>query len=1422
MKYLLSLIGIWCALILNAESTIEFHSKHFKTTDGLPHNTVRFIKQDSKGFLWLATLDGIGRYDGHSFRCYRENEKSWGNVRMADNRIYRIREDSLHFLWISTETEVYHCYDLLTEHFVDFIGCGENLQQYSRIYLAKNNEVWLYHNGEGIRRVVRNADRTMSSITYSVENGNFPDNWVNFVEEDVSGKIWVGTAKGLVLFDGETVLIKDSVSNFKLASRFDGSQYFMTDEGDIYVYDKNRDRLKKTASIKDDNLCLSIDGVVKLEDQWIVFGKTTTYHYNYRTREILRNSLLDIPGGKVLVDEEGDSWIYNKTGFLYYVSRNTGKTKALQLFPNSRLQYIDYERYQVARDAKGIAWISTYGNGLFSYDIQADKLEHYTAEMSNSPLVSNYLLTVFADKSNGLWVGYDNAGLSYIGNLNNKIRRIYPERTKVRNRSNDIRMLVAMDDDIWVSTREGGLYKYGKALELKEKYSLGSNVYALNKDKDGILWLGTRGKGLKVGDKWYRNNPSDASSLSFDHIFSILRDSKDRMWIATFGGGLNLAVPKDNGEYRFMNFFCSPTNEVGRVRTLLEDKRGMIWMGTNDGLYIFHPDSLIENASKYHSYNRKNGTFNSNEIKCLYMLRDGSVAVGTSGAGLNVCVPSSDYSKLNYVNYNTEYGLVHNAVTSIQEDDNGYIWIATQYGLSRLNPQRRSFENNFFSPSDLSNVYAENSVCMKEDGILLFGTNDGMKIIDPAMNPDTEKHSEIVLTDVYVNGTLVVPDEDTSPLKKSLAYSDEMKLDYYQSSFEIHFSTFNYADKGQTQYKYWLENYDKTWGETSALNFASYKYLEPGTYLFHVKACDNEGIWNMKETTLKIVIAPPFWKSAWAMLMYVFLSVGLAVLIFRVVRNFNRLNNRILLEKQLTEYKLVFFTNVSHEFRTPLTLIQTAMEKIRNHSNLPKDLAPALQSMDKNTHRMLRLINQFLEFRKMQNNKLSLALEETDVVEFLKDIYRNFEEMAEQKGMDYEFHTSHSYYKMYVDKGFLDKITYNLLSNAFKYTPSKGKIVLEVQIDERKKQLNIQVTDTGVGVPKEKQPELFKRFMQSSFSNNSLGIGLHLTHELVTVHKGSIVYHDNPEGGSVFIVTLPTDSSIYNKEDFLVGGNVLLKEENGTGMPQPALSEVLPDSIAQPMNRQKILVVEDDADIRLMLSEEIGKYFEVDTAENGLTGLEKIQSGSPDLVICDVMMPGMNGFQLTKKVKEHFETCHIPIILLTALGSEEKQLEGIEVGADAYISKPFSMKYLIARVFGLIAQREKLRRKFMQEPGLVHTAICSTDRDKEFAERLTSIIETNMDRIDFSAEEFAQLMGLSRTVFYNKVRGFTGYAPIEYLRLARLKKAAELLLSTDDNVSEIAYKVGFNDPFYFSRCFKAQFGVTPSVYKKGQRAKTDS
>lgn len=1309
--------------------------------------------------------------------------------------------------------------------------------RYNEVTILPNKNIWLWGRVQGCRKITYKNNK-FSSETYSTDNHKLKSDNIRFLSVFDSNSIWIGTGKGLYLLKDNTLECIDSTHYFLQSAVIDNTIYFITSEGFIWKY--NQQHLTKVANTATSTDFL-LTGNIVLRNEWLLFTKQGGILFNPKTNTTrIAPEELNIRNGLVVKDNRNNYWVHNQTGYINYIQKESGSVKKIDVRSSKLPYFIDYERYHVYHDSRDIIWITTYGNGLFAYNPTTKELEHFTATANHTnPIASNYLQYIIEDHSGNLWTSSEYSGISQIEIINKGAAKVYPEGELNIDRANAIRFISHMqDDEVWITTRAGGLYIYdNKLTKQKSKKYYDINIYSACEDSKGNIWLGTRGKGLQVGDdQHYIHQATDTNSLAADPVFCILQDRKQRMWIGTFGGGLDLAVPKKD-KYIFRHFF-NKTYGQKEIRTICEDRNGWIWVGTSEGVFVFDPDRIIKDPNDFYQYNLDNHALKSNEIKSIIQDKKGRIWIAESGIGFCVANIKNDYKDISFTHYTVNDGLVHSVVQAFIEDDEGNIWVSTEYGISCFNPENKIFNNYFFSNDILGNVYTEGCAKLK-DGRLAFGTNHGLIILNTKQIKNKEKIPSVTFTDLKLNGISVRPADMDSPLTAALAYTDAISLKYYQSSFVIDFSTFDYPISTNTRFSYKLEGYDDDWSIPSTLNFAAYKNLPAGTYYLHVKACSVSGIWSDNEETLEIKVTPPFWATGWAFFVYILIAGIIMYFVYRTIRNINNLRNKIKVEKQLTEYKLVFFTNISHEFRTPLTLIQGALDRIHRTHNIPKEIRYSIKLMDKSTQRMLRLINQLLEFRKMQNNKLALSLEETDVIAFLYEIYLSFQDTAESKNMDFKFIPSVNSYKMYIDKGNIDKIAYNLLSNAFKYTPSGGKIEFSIYIDKQKQLLIMKVTDTGVGIPKEKRNELFKRFMQSSFSSDSIGVGLHLTHELVHVHKGNICYEENPSGGSIFIVTLPTDSSIYQSNDFLIPENAILKEEAQNHPSLSALNEENAHSESEeeidkeveniekelktelnasdqegPLNKRKILIIEDDNDVREFLKEELTPYFEVAAEADGKNGLEYAHNNDIDLIISDVMMPGYNGFEITRKLKSDFSTSHIPIILLTALNAAESHLEGVKSGADSYITKPFSTKLLLASIFKLIEQRDKLKEKFSNDLSAKRPVMCTSDKDKEFVENLTKIVEEQLTNPEFTADDFASMMSLGRTIFYRKVRGVTGYTPKEYLRIMRMKKAAELLSTKKYTVSEVTYMVGINDPFYFSRCFKAQFGISPSSYQK--------
>lgn len=1000
-------------------------------------------------------------------------------------------------------------------------------------------------------------------------------------------------------------------------------------------------------------------------------------------------------------------------------------------------------------------------------------------KLGESPIASNYLLGIIADRHDGVWVSSEYGGVSHIQVMDKGVERIYPNGEGNMDFSNVVRMVKKMNDGtVMVGTRAGSLYHYSADMsQVLGKSHFDSNVYGIVQMPNGETWIGTRGKGIY-----------GAKGLDFKdrNVFCMASDAKHRMWIGTFGKGLILVYPRKDG-YGVKTFFADSVG-LNEVRCMVIDKHGVLWCGTSGGLIRIPVDEFVKDASRYKTYVR------DYEIRDVIVDRQGRLWLSASGDGLVQVEPGDGETEPKFHVFNTSNGLVNNLVQSVVDTPDGNLWISTQQGVTAWNARKKSFENYMFSRNPMGNVYNENSAVCLDDGRVVLGGNYGLTIIQPSRLSHVSGLTDVVFT--------------------SYPYSDEITLTYEQRSPNIHFSTLDYSDVRNVKYTYRLEGFDQSWSQPSSTPWAAYQKLPAGKYLLHVKACTSDGTWG-KESTLVIRIKPPFYLTSWAIMIYVLLVLGVIILVVKFVHDKNVLRNRIRLEQELTRYKLVFFTNIAHEFRTPLTLMQGSLEKekrIMKVNRWQTELEKTIRVMDKSVQRMLRLIDQLLEFRKMQAGKLKLSLQETDAVMFVKGICRMFDDAAESKEIAYSFESSEPAHAMFLDQQMIDKVVFNLLSNAFKYTPAKGTISVSLSFTDV---MTIRVADTGVGIPQEKRAQLFSRFMQSSYTGESFGIGLHFTHELVRTHHGEITYQENEGGGSVFVVTIPLQKDCYEASDFLVKDSPILKADLAKQRDgqEEKTTDAVPSAPSAPLNRRTILLIEDDNDVREFLLSELESCFDLKVASDGKAGIAMAKELDVDLIVSDVMMPGMNGFELTKRLKNSFETSHIPIILLTALSTDENVLEGTESGADAYITKPFSPQLLMARILQLLNQREILRQKFGKVPQEIRSAMLRNEQDSLFVKRLDSIVYSRLGEQDLSVDKVAGLLHLGRTIFYKKVRGTTGYTPNEYIRVIRLRKAAELLKEGEKNVSEVAYAVGFDNPYYFSKCFKEQFGMPPSQYR---------
>lgn len=1350
---------------------IEVKAKRVTIQEGLPSNVVSDMQQDQKGFLWFSTHNGLARYDGNVVTTYLDNDST--GVSALIGRTKKALEDVTYKkLWVYSSSERLTCLNMVDGKEEKYCQEVEKLH-FTNWKLVCDGMFWLWGAKDGAMLVDYRSGSFLTRRFAQAEIGSSRVPLIDSLDKD--NVVLCTTDKVFLYSEGRLFCIAKGM-RMSRTRPFHHKMLMVSEKGDVYVL--RQGKLQRFSHVA------YVDGEVATGDllmgnRWILFTNRRSFSIDVRTGEVAEcEGEWLIPNGRVLTDNKGRKWIYNKTGVLRLVRQD--KLVPLILFPQQTTNYIDYERFHIVEDNHGLIWISTYGKGLFVFNQDLTQSQHFVADkLGESPIASNYLLGIIADRHDGVWVSSEYGGVSHIQVMDKGVERIYPNGEGNMDFSNVVRMVKKMNDGtVMVGTRAGSLYHYSADMsQVLGKSHFDSNVYGIVQMPNGETWIGTRGKGIY-----------GAKGLDFKdrNVFCMASDAKHRMWIGTFGKGLSLVYPRKDG-YGVKTFFADSVG-LNEVRCMVIDKHGVLWCGTSGGLIRIPVDEFVKDASRYKTYVR------DYEIRDVIVDRQGRLWLSASGDGLVQVEPGDGETEPKFHVFNTSNGLVNNLVQSVVDTPDGNLWISTQQGVTAWNARKKSFENYMFSRNPMGNVYNENSAVCLDDGRVVLGGNHGLTIIQPSRLSHVSGLTDVIFT--------------------SYPYSDEITLTYEQRSPNIHFSTLDYSDVRNVKYTYRLEGFDQSWSQPSSTPWAAYQKLPAGKYLLHVKACTSDGTWG-KERTLVIRIKPPFYLTSWAIMIYVLLVLGVIILVVKFVHDKNVLRNRIRLEQELTRYKLVFFTNIAHEFRTPLTLMQGSLEKekrIMKVNRWQTELEKTIRVMDKSVQRMLRLIDQLLEFRKMQAGKLKLSLQETDAVMFVKGICRMFDDAAESKEIAYSFESSEPAHAMFLDQQMIDKVVFNLLSNAFKYTPAKGTISVSLSFTDV---MTIRVADTGVGIPQEKRAQLFSRFMQSSYTGESFGIGLHLTHELVRTHHGEITYQENEGGGSVFVVTIPLQKDCYEASDFLVKDSPILKADLAKQRDgqEEKTTDAVPSAPSAPLNRRTILLIEDDNDVREFLLSELESCFDLKVASDGKAGIAMAKELDVDLIVSDVMMPGMNGFELTKRLKNSFETSHIPIILLTALSTDENVLEGTESGADAYITKPFSPQLLMARILQLLNQREILRQKFGKVPQEIRSAMLRNEQDSLFVKRLDSIVYSRLGEQDLSVDKVAGLLHLGRTIFYKKVRGTTGYTPNEYIRVIRLRKAAELLKEGEKNVSEVAYAVGFDNPYYFSKCFKEQFGMPPSQYR---------
>lgn len=1343
---------------------------------GLSNNQPKCFLKDSRGFMWIGTLSGLNRYDGYDLKIFKNDPLD--SASLIDSDINKVFEDPEGKIWVSTYPGI-NIYDPDTETFRR--NPTSTYRKYSLpdgivldIRKDQQGNYWFVHATAGLFRYTP-ADKHVVNLTHhDGDSTSLASNEVLSVSEDLKGDFWVIHKNGIFeKLDGRTLkVIYQNDFLYKRYVRESLDYRIVTDaDGDVWIYVINYNK-----------------GVY-----YFNASSKSIVHINQDSAPFKLNS--DIIGG-IVQDSKGLIWIATDHGGINLIDKKNKLIKYLTQDPQDDKTLSESSIRVLYKDPDGFIWAGTFKRGVSYFRENGIRFQLFKNDSSNpNSLPFNDINCFEEDEKGNLWIGTNGGGLLYYDRSTKTFKTFLNNPNNANSLSNNVIASLCLDKhgDLWIGTYFGGLNKFDGRTFTRFRHnpadpkSVGDDsIWEIFEASDDNLWLGTVNNGVDVYDtkaKTFRHyNINRPNSVHSTYVPVIREDHLGNMWIGT-GYGIDLYERKSDRFIHYLNGVNDHESLINNsVHTILEDSRGIIWIGTKEGL---------------DQYDRESNTFRA---------------------------------------YRTTDGLVHNTILALQEDEFGNLWMSTPAGISTMKLRRgtgteiKSFEFKNYDESDglQGRQFNEDASWKTKRGELIFAGAKGFNLFRPEeITTDTTK-PKIVLSDFQVfNKSIRIGEriDGNVILTKSITQTKEITLEHSENVFSIEFAALNFFHPEKSLYKYKLDGFNKEWTTAPASQRrVTYTNLDPGDYTFMVKASNNDGIWNETPLQLKLHILPPFWKTKVAFVIYIFLILGALMLSRQLILERERMKYRMDKERieaqqlhELDMMKIKFFTNVSHEFRTPLTLILTPIEKILKGTTDPAQQSQ-FQMIYRNAKRLLNLVNQLLDFRKMEVQEVKLSLSEGDIIKFIRETSQSFSDLSDKKNIEYSFHTTVESFETVFDQDKLEKILFNLLSNAFKFTPAHGKIAVSVSLgdhDGNSTWLTIRVTDTGIGIPPENYERIFERFFQQSLPNSMVnqgsGIGLSITREFVKAHGGTITVESELYRGSSFVVQLPVQS--------IAGISPKPDAEEPDDHPEDVVSLTAGDEAAEIGKQKKpvLLIVEDNEDFRFYLKDNLKFQYRIIEAANGKEGLRLASQYLPDLIVSDVMMPEMNGIELCRKIKSDRLLSHVPVILLTARSAAEQKLEGFDSGADDYITKPFNFEILQSRIKNLIQRRESFHKDFRKQVEVKASDINITSLDEKLIQNAVKIVEAKISDADFSVEDFSQELGMSRVHLYKKLMSLTGKSPLEFIRSIRLQHAAQLLEKSQLTVAEIAYKVGFNNPKYFAKYFKDEFNVLPSIYATSKK-----
>ena len=1360
------LISMICLVQLSYAQNTEYDNFiNYSTRDGLSQNDVKSIIQDSEGYIWTATNHGLNRFDGFEFKSYIHDPKD--STTIGGDLLMDFGLDQHGNLWISGTDINLAKYDRLTDRFINYnektIAPHSFLSKGTKCMLVDSEgNIWLGGN-EGIDKVVFDGQGNLIDVlNYRINE--IDGSPVLCLFQDKYDGIWVGTRDGVLRYAG--------TSNAK-------GQFMRVNSDEIH----------------------HVNCMMDYQDGLIIVGFRNYFvtHKSLNSGSVTVQLISHSPSNEAIVSKDNKLWMASRSG-LAVVPIDLSKPQRPFVFtpkPANLRSFAGESPFSIFEDRSGMIWVGSIGGGLSKYNPRSN-FRHYKSTGANKSISKNVIRAVFEDSQNNLWIGTDGKG----PNLHHR-----------KNQNNY--------NFGWLNSSENDFFKsISNTLSINE-LKIGQSQY--------VVIGGGYDKTLRVF-RYKVQNDFSFNELSIPQapkaIFCI--ETAPNLIIAgSYYDGLHRYIFDDAGQLKsYKNFTFENHGSQGllsnTIRSVKFDQDLNLWIGTNEGINKIEKKNLLLDEPTFITYQHDPSnelSISKNYILPIFVSKDNNVWIGTLGGGLNRVVKGDEPDKDQFVRYSKLDGLPSNVIKAILEDDKGNLWISSNKGISKFNPDNLAISNYGLGDGLQDLEFGELAAYRRSSGEMIFGGVNGFNAFYPNRILSDTVPPVVTLDKLHIDNQLIPIGKKINGnlvLKSRLNQTNSITLRHDQNNFEIEMAALHYVAPDQNRYKYMLEGFDKEWIVTDESNRKiRYTNLPHGDYKLLVKASNSDDIWSPVRT-LEIHINTPPWLTVWAISLYALVTV----FILWISRRFTLIKisskNQMILQKKAEEMhqmKLKFFTNISHEFRTPLTLILGYAEKLNKEDVKlsEEEIKKFNQNILRNSKSLLNLVNQLLGFRKAEQGMMKLKISLGSITKYVDQLCTNFLELANRKDIDFKV-TYAQHIDTWFDTEIIERVVFNLLSNAFKFTPDGGKI--DVIIERKKSDIILTVADNGKGIPEEQRDKIFERFNTLDHTGKSgSGIGLSFVQSLINLHRGTIILEEKRKEGTAFIVTLPAEKSAYGPEQII--------ENDGREVPAQEVEWLIPEEhdeyIDQDENDDKdhtVLIVEDNEEIRHFIRDSFVHHYNVLEAREGGEGLNQCREHTVDVVITDVMMEGMNGIDFCKKLKSDDRINHIPVIMLTARDTEEDKLTGYHSGAEAYITKPFRIEELEARLKAILSTRINIIEKYRSKADLSPTEIGLTNSDKAFLERMMRHIEANISNSEFTMEELAMECGLSQHYLNKKMKALVGSTAKAFVRKMRLKRAAQLFLRKDiTSVTQVMNEVGFNDPKYFRVCFKEEYGLPPKEYQ---------